>query len=267
MKPIFKSFALATIALVLQSCNLISAAGLSSQGQPIKKVDGKLSGTTTKSAVTLDHSDWDELLKKHVNAKGLVNYKGFKNDRETLNLYLQKLTAANPTKQWSVHELLAYYINLYNANTVDLILRNYPTMSIQNIKGNFTNGFVAIGGRKLSLGGLENGVLRKMNEPRIHFAVNCASISCPKLLNEAYTAKKINEQLEQVTKNFINSDKNEITPNAPKLSKIFKWYEKDFKVNGKTDVTAFINKYSSTKINPRAQPTYKEYDWSLNEQK
>ena len=103
---------------------------------------------------------------------------------------------------------------------------------------------------------------RKMNEPRIHFAINCASYSCPKLLDEAYTAGKINEQLDLVTNEFINSDKNEISENAPKLSKIFSFYTKDFEPN----LAEYINKYSDTKINPNAEITFKEYNWDLNEQ-
>jgi len=126
---------------------------------------------------------------------------------------------------------------------------------------------VPIGNKTLSLGGIENGILRKMDEPRIHFAINCASFSCPKLLNEAYVASKINQQLEKVTKDFINGDKNEITKNNPKLSSIFKWYKKDFKVKGEKDVIGYVNQYAKVKINPETSIAYLEYNWSLNEQK
>ena len=108
------------------------------------------------------------------------------------------LSENEPTEVWSVQELLAYYINTYNAYTVNLILDNYPLKSIKDISGPWTKAIIPIGDNKLSLGGLENGILRKMNEPRIHFAINCASYSCPKLLNEAFTASRIDEQLEQV---------------------------------------------------------------------
>lgn len=100
------------------------------------------------------------------------------------------LSAQAPDKTWSVQELLAYYINLYNAYTVDLILKNYPVKSIKDLNGPWTKAIVPIGDIRMSLGGIENSILRKMNEPRIHFALNCASVSCPKLLNEAYSAKK-----------------------------------------------------------------------------
>ncbi len=267
MKTLFKISTILFIAFSMHSCNLLSAAGVSSQGQPTKDAPENLVSTTANSTVNVDHSQWDKLLKKHVTNQGLVDYKGFQKDRAELDNYLKMLAEKDPTNDWSSQELLAYYINLYNASTVELILDNYPTTSIQDIKGNFTKGFIKIGGRELSLGGLENGVLRKMDEPRIHFAINCASISCPKLMNEAYTASKINEQLDRAVKEFINSDKNEISTNNPKLSSIFDWYQKDFKVNGKQDVIGFINKYSNTKINSGAPITYKDYNWNLNEKK
>jgi len=258
---------LAITALTLQSCNLLSAAGISSQAQPTKEVEGELTSTTANSAVNVDHSQWDKLLKKHVNSKGLVDYKGFQKDSADLEAYLDMLANQDPSNAWSVQELLAYYINLYNAQTVKLINENYPLESIKDIQGAWTKGRARVDGRELSLGGIENGILRKMNEPRIHFAINCASISCPKLLSEAYTAAKINEQLDKATTEFINSDKNEINPSNPKISSIFKFYPKDFEVDGETDIAGYINKYSKTKIDAGATLSYKEYDWSLNEQK
>ncbi|MGJ8590960.1 MAG: DUF547 domain-containing protein [Aquaticitalea sp.] len=251
----------------LLSCNLLTAAGITSQGQPTKEVSEDLTSTTANSAINIDHSDWSQLLKKHVNSNGFVDYKGFKNDKPKLDAYLVKLSTYEPNDDWSVQELLAYYINLYNAATIQLIVDNYPTKSIKDIKGPWTKGFVKIGSKELSLGAIENGILRKMDEPRIHFAINCASISCPKLMNEAYTAGKINEQLEAATKEFINGDKNDISSTNPKLSKIFDFYTGDFKVDGKKDLIGYINKYSKTKINSNAKYSFKEYDWNLNEQK
>lgn len=267
MKKYILNFALVCFSLILlSSCNLLSSAGLTSKGLPTKEAPDDLTSTTTNSAVNLDHSTWDKLLKKHVDNNGLVNYKGFKKDREQFNTYLNMLSSQEPTKEWSVQEQLAYYINLYNAYTIDLILRNYPVNSIQDINNAFTEGFIEVGDTNISLGGVENSILRKMNEPRIHFAISCASISCPKLLNEAYTASKINEQLEMVTTEFINSDKNEISQNQPKVSSLFDWYKKDFKEYG--TVIDYINHYSkNTDINSGATLTFKKYDWALNEQK
>lgn len=266
MKTMFNLATIIFLTFSLQSCNLLSAAGVSSQGQPTKEVKSNLTSTTANSAVNVDHSQWDKLLKKHVDGKGLLDYKGFKNDQAKLDDYLKMLSEKEPTNDWSVQELLAYYINLYNAATVKLIVENYPVKSIKDIDGAWTKGRVSIGNKELSLGGIENGILRKMNEPRIHFAINCASISCPKLLNEAFTAAKINEQLDRATKEFINSSENDISANNPKLSSIFDWYQKDYKVNGKQDVIGYINQYSKTKIKPGVALTYKNYDWNLNEQ-
>lgn len=255
------------LTLSFTSCNLLTAAGISSQGQPTKKVAGELSSSTLNSAVNVDHSQFDKLLKKYVNDEGFVDYKNFKNDKDQLDDYLKMLSQLEPNNDWSVQELLPYYINLYNAATIALILENYPTKSIQDIDSAFTKAFIKIGDRELSLGGIENGVLRKMNEPRIHFAINCASYSCPKLMKDAYTAAKINEQLEAATVEFINSDKNEISKTNPKLSKVFDFYTSDFKVDGKKDLIGFINQYSIIKIDKNTEYTFKEYDWNLNEQK
>lgn len=253
-------------ACIAQSCNLLSAAGVSSQGQPTKQVEGALTSTTANSEVNVDHSWFTVLLKKHVDKTGMVRYADFKKDEKMLDAYLDMLASKVPNNNWSVQELLAFYINLYNAQTIKLILENYPIKSIKDLNGAWTKGIARVNGRELSLGGIENGILRKMNEPRIHFAINCASISCPTLLNEAYTAAKINEQLEKVTIEFINSDKNEINENEAKISSIFKFYPNDWKVDGKVNITGYINQYSKTKLNPNANLTYKEYNWGLNEQ-
>jgi len=266
MKHIFYTVIVLIATFSLQNCNLLSAAGIGSQAQPVKQVQGILRSTTANSQVNVDHSQWDGLLKKHVDAKGFVNYKSFKMDDSLLVGYLEMLAKQEPNMEWSVQELLAYYINLYNAQTVKLINDNYPLKSIKDINGAWTKGIAKVGSKKLSLGGIENGILRKMNEPRIHFAINCASISCPKLLNEAFTASKINEQLEVVTVGFINSDKNELSSKNPKLSSIFKFYTDDFKVNGKTDLVGYVNKYSKTKLAPTATVSFKEYNWNLNQQ-
>ena len=265
MKHISKIILFVFFLQLLQSCSLLSAAGLNSQGQPVKKVSEDLSKEIDP---LIDHSSWDVLVKKHVSKDGWVDYKGFLNDRKQLQEYLKMLSENPPSEDWSVQELLAYYINMYNAATVALILENYPVKSIKDISGAWTKAIVPIGDKTLSLGGIENGILRKMDEPRIHFAINCASISCPNLLNEAYTADKIDAQLNKVTRTFINSSKNEISTNHLKLSKIFDWYQKDFIIQGNNNVIGFVNAYlfKKIKISPDATIEYFEYDWNLNEQ-
>lgn len=264
MKKLIVSFAiLISGACMFASCNLISSAGLNSKGLPAPDV-GEVS--STDQAVEIDHSLWDQLLQDHVQENGLVDYQGFKGDREKLDNYLKMLSSQQPAEAWGADELLAYYINLYNAYTVDLILKNYPVKSIKDISGAWTKEIVKVGDTEISLGGIENSILRKMNEPRIHFAINCASISCPKLMNEAYTADKIEEQLEKAASEFINSDKNEISPNSARLSSIFDWYKKDFTKTGKS-LVAFINQYSETKMKSGANISFKDYNWNLNDVK
>ncbi|MDF4204586.1 DUF547 domain-containing protein [Maribacter sp. SA7] len=243
---------------------LISMAGLNGKGLPTKQVNGNLSSISFNSTAKIDHTEWNTLLQKHVADNGNVDYKGFLQDKSKLDNYLNSLSKQVPTDGWSVQEQLAYYINLYNAHTIALILRNYPTKSIKDIDKPWATDFIKIGDKELSLGVLEHSILRKMNEPRIHFAINCASTSCPKLINEAYNPEKLEAQLEKATLGFINSNNNTINQENLELSRIFKWYKGDFK-NGK--LVEFINPYTELEIAAKAKIKYKEYDWSLNEKK
>ena len=210
------------------------------------------------------HQKWNELLKNHVSENGNVDYKGFKKDQVALESYLELLSKNLPEKSWTKNATLAYWINAYNAFTVKLILDNYPVKSIKKINSPWDKEFINLGNKKYSLGEIEHKILRKMNEPRIHFAINCASYSCPNLLNEAYTEKNLNNQLEAAAKSFINDkSKNNITANTIEISSIFDWFTGDFKKKG--TLIDFLNKYSSVKINAKAKISYKEYNWNLNE--
>lgn len=248
------------IPLIMISC-------FSSKGLSNKKVRGNLAESPDKTEVQLDHSAWTQLLKQHVTKQGLVDYKGFRKDRSALDDYVNYLSAQNPTDEWSVKELLAFYINAYNAFTVQYILDKYPLKSIKDIGSGLNDPFIQkrfkIGGEELSLSNIEKGILTEMNEPRIHFAINCASMSCPKLFDEAYTADRINEQLERATREFINSPKNKTGANPPEVSQIFKWYSGDFET-GDRSVIDFINIYADAKIEKGRELHYLEYDWSLN---
>ena len=216
-------------------------------------------------AQRVNHDDWEALLKKYVN-NGNVAYSKFKNDKVKLESYLEYLAQNSPSSSWSKNEKLAYYINLYNAATVKLILDNYPIKSIKDINDPWGKKWVKVGDQLLSLGGIENDILRKMNEPRIHFAIVCASYSCPKLENFAFTASKMGSQLQQVTKGFINDTKrNQFTSESAKISEIFNWYKVDFIANG--TVLDYISKYTDQTINTSAEINYLNYDWSLNESK
>ena len=220
------------------------------------------------------HQQWDKLLKKYVNTSGMVSYKGFQNDQAGLDAYLKTLSENPPQSTWNENDQKAYWINAYNAYTVALILKNYPVKSIKDIAGKIYKintpwdiKFINIGGKKYDLNNIEHGILRKkFDDPRIHFALVCASMSCPILRNEAYTSAKLNAQLEDAGKDFLNDkSKNRITANKAELSKYFSWYRGDFTKN--SSLQSFINKYSAIQVTGDTKISYLDYDWNLNEQK
>lgn len=211
-----------------------------------------------------NHNEWDKLLKKHISQSGKVNYQSFKKDKIKLHEYINYLTINSPDKAWSKNEKLTYWINTYNALTIDLILRNYPLKSIKDIKDPWDQRLWKFGDKWQNLNDIEHKILRKMNEPRIHFAIVCASVSCPKLLNEAFTADNLEAQLTSATKEFLtDTSKNELSKDRIKLSKIFKWFKKDFEDNG--SLIDFLNQYSDVSISNSAKKSYKDYNWDLND--
>lgn len=214
-----------------------------------------------------DHSLFTKLLKKHVSTSGDVDYKGFMDDIQDFDDYLLELRQKAPQSDWSKTEKKAFYINLYNAYTIKFIILKYPVSSPKDVKFSGKDiwhfRMVQAGPQKYTLDWVENGILRKMGDPRIHFAINCGAKSCPKLLNEAYEADKLNAQLTKVTKAFVqNSSHNTIKAKKVVISKIFDWYAEDFKKDG---LISFLNKYGSVTVQDDAKISYKEYDWSLNE--
>ena len=225
------------------------------------------------SSRPVKHTLWNSLLSSYVDDDGWVNYKGFIRDSSKLNKYLQLLESHHPNDKWTINEQKAYWINAYNAYTVKLITMHYPTPSIKDIKKGipFINTvwdikFIHIEGATYDLNNIEHSILRpKFKDPRVHFAVNCASYSCPALRNEAYTANKLDQQLDDATMKFLTDQtKNIITEKEVKLSKIFSWYRSDFKING-GNIIDFLNKNQSIKIDKNATIEYLDYNWTLNE--
>ncbi|WP_426431437.1 DUF547 domain-containing protein [Winogradskyella sp. HB-48] len=210
-----------------------------------------------------DHQLWTELLNSHVSKSGDVDYEAFKKDSIKLNNYISYLSVNSPSESSSKEEQLAFWINTYNALTIDLIIRNYPIESIKELKDPWNQRLWKFGDTWLNLNDIEHNILRKMNEPRIHFAIVCASESCPKLQNTAFRAKNIDEQLTKATKEFLaDTTKNIITENELKLSKIFKWFKKDFEQDG--SLIEFLNHYTDITISDKAKKSYKDYSWDLN---
>ena len=222
--------------------------------------------SVTASFAEMDHSDWDALLKKYVTSAGKVNYKGFRTDKTKLEAYLTKLETNVPGSSESSNAKKAYWCNAYNAYTVKLIVDNYPVRSINDIKlGGATpwaRKWIKIGSETLSLNDIENTKLRKVyKDARIHFVINCASFSCPILVNKALTSANIEATLAAQTKSFINdSARNQITAKSLKISNIFDWYKEDF-----GDIITFINKYSKVKVAAGTKIEYLPYSWDLNE--
>jgi Protein of unknown function, DUF547 len=239
--------------LLLQPCSLILAQGKSPS-----------------------HSLFNKLLAKYVSRDGRVNYKGFTKDSLEFDQYLKILSSNPPNeKTWTREEQMAYWINAYNAFTIELITRYYPLKSIKDIGSSiqipFVNTpwdmkFIVIGKEKMDLNNIEHGILRKkFSDPRIHMVLVCASKSCPVLLNEAYDPRRLDEQLKKQTTVFLEDPKrNKVAADQAQLSMIFKWYAMDFNKNG-SSVHNFINTYTTRKITPETKISYLDYDWNLNE--
>ncbi|MEM1216303.1 MAG: DUF547 domain-containing protein [Bacteroidota bacterium] len=229
----------------------------------------------TSDAEPPQHTQWDSLLRDYVDENGLVNYKGLQKDSARLQSYLQLLErqAPNP-KKWSDAEQMAYWINAYNAYTLQLILRHYPLASIKDIKNGipFVNTvwdikFIEIAGEQLDLNNIEHGILREnFDDPRIHFALVCASMSCPKLVNRAFTADKLDAQLDRAAREFFSDPfRNQIDATPVKISKILDWYWTDFK-DKYAGHYALVNAYTDEDLTKDTTVEFLDYDWSLNEQ-
>ncbi|WP_154855224.1 DUF547 domain-containing protein [Cyclobacterium xiamenense] len=234
--------------------------------------NSQLGGENTRPPA---HASWDALLRQYVNEKGIVDYPGFISDRVKLEDYLQ-LLAQNPPdrKTWSQQEQLAYWINAYNAFTIKLIIDHYPVKSIRDIGPSLEIPlvntvwhlkFFEIGGKPASLDEIEHKILRKeFAEPRIHFAINCASVSCPKLLNRAFTAENLEAQLEEAARDFINDPgRNKLDVQRSEISPIFSWFKEDFTRRG--SLVDFLNRYARIGLKSTTKITFSAYDWRLNE--
>lgn len=214
------------------------------------------------------HELWHQLLQKHVSDNGTVDYQGFAEDRGQLQEYLSKLQATD-VFNLSKKAKKAYYINAYNAYTIELILQNMPLKSIRDIKkgdnGPWDIPLVMVQGQTYTLNQVEHEILRKeYNDPHIHAGVNCASASCPTLPNYAFTADNVNQKLKEEFTAFVNdSQRNNITATTLEISPIFKWFTEDFTQN--QTLKEFLRGYYHGDFPMDATITYRKYDWSLND--
>jgi hypothetical protein len=225
-----------------------------------------------------DHAPWDALLRKHVNAIGEVDYAALKAHRQALDSYVAALSAASPDSRKDLFPdraaELAYWLNAYNALVARGVVDNYPTRSVRDLGalyGFFRRKDYTLGGVKMSLQFLENEIIRKRyQDPRIHFAIVCASLSCPLLAREAFTAAQLERQLERVTRASLAENRNAaIDPKTQTvtLTALFKWYAADF-----GPALAYVRRYSTPQrlalleqLGPSPRIRFFDYDWSINE--
>lgn len=219
-------------------------------------------------AIQAQTSIFDSLLQKNVDKTGRVDYQSLKNNETLLDNYLAYIQNNEPTKNWSSNKKKAFWINTYNAYTIKIILNNYPLKSIRDIKIDGKTAwkipFVKVGQKRYTLDQIEHKILRKkFNDPRIHVGINCASVSCPRLWNFAFTEDNIASSLDNLMKEFINdTTRNKISKNNLEISEIFNWFSKDFMKNG--TIINYLNTYAAIKISEKASIKYLTYDWSLN---
>jgi Protein of unknown function, DUF547 len=245
----------------------------------------KFSVPAKGSTQTADHGPWTALLQKYVVAGGdglnRVRYAAFKSEAQpALKAYIAALEAAKVTALDRA-EQFAYWANLYNAKTVDIILDAYPVKSIKDISlgggvvASITGGpwkakVLMVEGEKLSLDDIEHKILRVyFKDPRVHYAVNCASFGCPNLGREAFTGANLDANLEAGAAAYINHERGISVKNGEvQASSIYKWFAEDFGGNTK-GVLAHVRKYASPELKQKLESitTIDEYryDWNLND--
>jgi hypothetical protein len=219
-------------------------------------------------------NEYDRLLKKYV-VDGGVRYAAWKADAKDMAAMNRVVAGIGETdaSKLDPKAQLAFYINAYNAWTIKLILDRYPIKSVFSASPIFfLQKNIRVAGERMSLHHLEKNIIReKFQDPRIHFAVNCGSTSCPPLQKGAYDAKSIDKELEARTKAFTLNDSNveKTADGKVRVSRVFKWYGEDLKGKGKEKEGAVesIEKMRGEQIPQGAKVEYKKYDWSLNDRK
>lgn len=233
-----------------------------------------------QSDTTISHAKWQALLDRYLDdntADGvnLFAYSTVSNeDKQILKAYIKELTALDP-RDFNKAEQFAYWVNLYNALTVDLVLKKYPVASIRKIRflsspfGPWNKSLVKIAGERITLNDIEHRILRPIwRDERIHFAVNCASIGCPNLQGNAFTAANADQLLEKGAREFINHPRGVMrNGDALMLSSIFDWYGADF-ADSQDGVVKRLEYYMDapglSALQGFTSLNY-DYDWSLNQ--
>ena len=246
-----------------------------------QELDQRFAAHNPNSSQKVDHSAWDRLLSTYVhrdkNGLNRVDYAGLKRDGlGDLKRYLRRLQAVDPAKL-SRDEQFAFWTNLYNAKTVEIIIGHYPVNSIRDIRptnalipGPWRAKVLKVAGASLSLDDIEHAILRPIwRDPRIHYVVNCAAVGCPNLANRAFTASALEGMLEKAAHAYINSPRG-VRFNGSKavVSSLYEWYGPDFGGSAPL-ILAHIRKYAGPVLADRiagvTQISGYEYDWALND--
>ncbi len=243
------------------------------------------------------HADLHDVLQRFVDDRGLVDYPALAADRATLDRYYALLADVSPDSHSerfpTEHDRLAYWLNAYNAAVLVAVLRHYPITSVRDVRppvalfflprlsGFFVFQRITLGGRTMSLLHLENDIVRaRFDEPRIHFALNCASASCPRLPRTAFSAASLQAELDRETRAFMADERNvrvDLAARRIELSSIFEWYEKDYLAwlaihapDEPPALSAYVARYLSPtraaalRACTDCAVTFTPYDWSLN---
>lgn len=262
----------------------LMCTGMYAEQVQANEPDAYFASGTVRPEMIVDHSAWKQILQRYVvaGADGVNRFaygRVSAADKTKLKTYLAALQLVS-ARQLPRDEQMAFWINFYNALTIDVVLDHYPVRSIKDISlgwGPFSSGpwkkaLVMVEGRSLSLDNIEHDILRKTwRDPRIHYSVNCASISCPNLMAEPYTATRLNQMLDAGAKAYINHARGvRVSGGKVYLSRIYSWYRGDF---GTTD--GELLRHLLTYADARLKENLKgidtiggyDYDWSLNEAK
>jgi len=263
------------LATLLLACGSSDAAGTPAPAGPQEAA----------TAFDQEHTLWTGILRARVHEDGF-DYGGLKKDPAPLQAYLKALHAVTPAQLngWSQPQRFAFWINAYNAHTIQKVVENYPIDSIKDLSGAlglssvFDKEFIPMRAfhpdgkaEDLSLNDIEHGILRKQfKDARVHAAINCASHSCPRLRNEAFVASRLDEQLDQQMRTFVNDPvRNHIDPARKELavSEIFKWFSEDFERDAHS-VKEFLIRYAPPEEADFIRSTrmsYLDYGWKLND--
>ena len=226
-----------------------------------------------QSEITVDHAPWGRFLSDYVSVRDdglhVVDYESVTDEHKAvLDLYISRLGEVDVTKL-NASEQLAYWINLYNAITVQLIIEQKPKSSIRDLKKPWTTPKVRVNGVDLTLHNIESGIIRPVfNDPRIHYAVNCASVGCPNLALTPYTGARVEQMLDDSARAYVNHPRG-VRVDGRRLvaSKIYGWYREDFG-DGVPAVLSHIRKYANEDLLKRlaGKDSISDYyyDWKLN---